>query len=151
MNTNSDLGAVAPLEQVLVPPPVGAGVPMTAAASPAELFGGHPIASIGKRIGAALLDSALYMVTLGIGWLIWAAMITGEGYTPGKRLLGMRVRRVDNGAPASFGVMLFMRGIVGGIVASFAYLFTLGSMPLWDKRNQSVYDKVSSTVVVSEG
>ena len=26
----------------------------------------------------------------------------------------------------------------------------LGLMPLWDKRNQSVYDKVSSTVVVSE-
>lgn len=152
MTTNPHLDAVAPMDAAYAPPPppmevTGAGAPA------AELFGGYPVATIGKRIGAWLLESVLATVTLGIGWLIWAAMLAGEGQTPAKKLLGMRVRRADTGGAASFGTMLFMRGIVGYFIASLAYTFTLGIlalMPLWDKRNQSVTDKVSTCVVVSE-
>jgi len=46
-----------------------------------------------------------------------------------------------------------MRGIIVNFVANIANLFTLGIlffMPLWDRRNQSVTDKVSGTLVVSD-
>ena len=49
--------------------------------------------------------------------------------------------------------MFFLRGLLAGIVAYFATTFTLGVllfMPLWDKRNQNLWDKVSSTYVVSD-
>jgi uncharacterized RDD family membrane protein YckC len=49
--------------------------------------------------------------------------------------------------------MFWMRGFVASIVASFAILFTIGVllfMPFWDKRRQNIWDKVSSTYVVSD-
>ena len=77
---------------------------------------GVGVAGVGSRLGAFLLDSLLLSVTLGIGWLIWAA-------------------------------------IVAGLVASFAITFTIGIllfMPFWDRRNQTLWDKVSGTLVVSD-
>ena len=77
---------------------------------------GVGVAGVGSRLGAVLLDSLLLSVTLGIGWLIWAA-------------------------------------IVAGLVASFAITFTIGIllfMPFWDRRNQTLWDKVSGTLVVSD-
>jgi hypothetical protein len=45
------------------------------------------------------------VVTLYIGWIIWAAMIGGEGQTPGKKLLGMRVIGADTVRPVGLGRM----------------------------------------------
>jgi len=95
----------------------------------------------------------LYVVTLGIGWLIWAAMIAGTGQTPAKRLLGIRVIGADTLTPVGIGKMFWVRGLVAGMVAWFAITFTLGVllfMPLWDKRNQNLWDKVSNTYVVTD-
>ena len=114
---------------------------------------GVGVAGVGSRLGAALLDSLLLSVTFGIGWLIWAAIIAGKGQTPGKQLLKLRVVDATTARPIGFGRMFFMRGLVAGFVASVAILFTIGIllfMPLWDKRNQSVTDKISGTLVVSD-
>ncbi|MEP4592749.1 MAG: RDD family protein [Ilumatobacter sp.] len=105
------------------------------------------------RLGAYFLEGILGIVTLGIGWLIWAAMIAGTGQTPAKRLLKQRVIGADTLSPVSFGKMFFLRGLVAGFVAGFAISFTLGIllfMPFWDKRNQNIWDKVSNTYVVSD-
>ena len=103
------------------------------------------------RLGANILEGLLITVTLGIGWLIWAAMIGGEGQTPAKRILGHQVVDAGNYVPVGMGRMFWMRGLIAGIVASFALPLTLGVlvfMPFWDSRNQNIWDKVSSTVVV---
>lgn len=117
-------------------------------------FAGHRICTPGERLGAYLLDGLLMLVTLYIGWLIWACVTAGEGQTPGKRLLGQRVYRLDTGSPATFGWMLGMRGCVGGMVFGMSFYvlvgFVLMFMPFWDRKNQTVVDKISSTVVVSE-
>jgi len=45
------------------------------------------------------------------------------------------------------------RGLVAGIVSYFAVIFTLGIlllMPFWDSRDQNLWDKISSTHVVSD-
>jgi uncharacterized RDD family membrane protein YckC len=103
------------------------------------------------RLGAYLLEGILMVVTLWIGWVIWAAAIGGGGQTPAKRLLKYRVINAETQRPASLGKMFWVRGFLAGIVAYFAILFTLGIilfMPFWDKRNQNIWDKVSNCYVV---
>lgn len=120
------------------------------AAGPAERV---EFASPWLRLGCALLESLLVVVTLFIGWLIWGAVLAGEGRTPAKKLLGLRVIRTDSGRPASWPWMVFMRGFVASWVAQLAIVFTVGVllfMPFWDRRNQNVWDKVSGCVVVHD-
>ena len=95
------------------------------------------------------------LVTLVIGWLVWACFTAQEGQTPARKLLHQRVLRYPEGSPASFGWMLGMRGIVAGIVLNIAWQcvipgLVLTFMPFWDDKNQTVTDKISSCVVVSE-
>jgi uncharacterized RDD family membrane protein YckC len=104
-----------------------------------------------SRLVAALLEPILMIVTLGIGWLIWAVIITGSGQTPAKKVMGHRVVDVSSRRPVGFARMFFMRYLIGGFVANITFLFTLGIivfMPFWDSRKQNIWDKVSSTQVV---
>lgn len=106
------------------------------------------------RLGAHLLEALLCLVTFGIGWLIWAAMIAGNGQTPAKRLLGLQVVAADTLRPIGMGRMFWVRGFVAGLVASFAIPLTIGVllfMPFWDRNNQNLWDKVSNTYVVHAG
>jgi len=133
---------------------------MTAAPIPPQpgqdssLPAGVAIASPWLRLGSYLLEGLLYVVTLGIGWLIWAAVATGPvGQTPAKKLLGLRVVRGDTWKPAGLGRMFWVRGLLGALVAWFAIVFTLGIllfMPFWDQRNQNIWDKVSNCYVVTD-
>ena len=105
------------------------------------------------RLGSYLLESILVLVTLVIGWVIWARMLAGKGQTPAKKLLGLRVINAADLRPASFGKMFWVRGLLASIVARFAIVFTVGVllfMPLWDKRRQNRWDKVSNTYVVTD-
>lgn len=105
------------------------------------------------RLGSYLLEAILMVVTLWIGWLIWAVTIAGTGQTPAKRLLKYRVINATTLRPAGFAKMFFVRGLLAGIVASLAITFTFGIllfMPFWDKRNQNLWDKVSNTYVVHD-
>src|SRR5690606_20782465 len=103
------------------------------------------------RVGAWLLEGLLVIVTLGIGWVIWAATTAGTGQTPAKRLLGQQVVATDTLRPVGMGRMFWMRYFIAGIVVSIAFPLTLGIlvfMPLWDSKNQNLWDKVSATYVV---
>jgi uncharacterized RDD family membrane protein YckC len=114
---------------------------------------GVKVASPWLRLGGYLLDAILVTVTFGIGWLIWAAIIVGEGQTPAKRLLRMRVINKDSLRPVGWSKMLLMRGLIAGLVATIAIPITLGIillMPLWDGRNRNLWDKVSGTFVVTD-
>lgn len=91
-------------------------------------------------------------VTLGIGWLIWTCVIAGSGQTPAKRVLGMRVVKLRTGKAASWGEM-FVREVFAKWIGSMVSMLTLGIlllMPLWDRKRQAIWDKVSSTVVVDD-
>jgi len=118
-----------------------------------QLPAGCSIVSPWGRLGAYLLESLLVLVTCGIGWLIWAAVIANTGQTPAKRLLNQRVITADTLRPAGFAKMFWLRGILAGLIASVAIPFTFGIllfMPFWDGRNQNLWDKISSTYVVSD-
>lgn len=144
------------LLDVPVAPPAPAFTP---AASPpgtgavAVLPPGVALASVGKKFGAYLLDGFVMFMTVGIGWLIWGAIVAGKGQTPGRQLLGLRVVSMRDGRPLTWGQMVFLHGLVGAFVTNVAFVFTLGVlafMPLWDRNNQTVADKVASSVVVDD-
>lgn len=108
-------------------------------------------AGIWVRLLAYLLEIVLQVLTLGIGWLIWAAVVARRGQTPAKQILQLRVVDARDSAPLGFVRMFFMRGIVAGFVAALLIPLTLGIlllMPLWTRRTQNIWDKVTSSVVV---
>jgi uncharacterized RDD family membrane protein YckC len=78
-------------------------------------------------------------------------MIGKWGQTVGKMALGIKVLRSEDASRVSYARAL-------GRAASIALLgiFSLPLLlaylwPLWDKRNQTLYDKMTSTVVAKLG
>ena len=110
-------------------------------------------ASPWERLASYLVEAVLMVLTLWIGWAIWASMLAPRGQTPAKKLLKHRVISAESIRPVGFGNMFFMRGLLAGFVAVIASSLTLGIillMPFWDKRNQNIWDKISGTYVVSD-
>lgn len=111
---------------------------------------GTQTASAGSRIGAALLDSLLFLVTLGIGWIIWSVFLLKQSTSPAKKMLGMTVIDAASGAPASLRQMV-LREILGKwVLSSLAGIVTLASIVmLWaTPRRQTVWDFIGTTTVV---
>lgn len=80
------------------------------------------------------------------------------GATPGKRILGISVRRWEQGGPLSWStigrrvMLIYALGALSllplvGLLASIAWLVNY-LWPLWDKRNQALHDKLAGTVVI---
>jgi uncharacterized RDD family membrane protein YckC len=119
--------------------------------SPPRYPSGVREVGVGVRLLAYILEAILQTVTLGIGWLIWAAFIVKKGQTPAKQLLKLRVVDADDSRPLRFARMFFMRGLIAGLVAAIVIPLTLGIillMPIWNKRNRNIWDVISGSVVV---
>ncbi len=111
-------------------------------------------ASRSRRFVGYLLETVLILGTLGIGWLIWLAMVAGQGQTPAKKLLGMYILRAD-GTPVT-AKRVWLRDVLIelvflGIISSF--LFGIvgildGIWIFWDKNRQTLHDKMADTIVV---
>jgi hypothetical protein len=76
----------------------------------------YPIASKQHRLGGIFLDAALYIVTFGIGWMIWNLAIWNTGLTPAKQILKMSAYDFRSSKPASFGQMAKRQLIIPNIV-----------------------------------
>ena len=116
------------------------------------------MASIGRRLGALVLDSVIGLFTLYIGWFIWSLAVFGRGQTPGKQLVGIYAGQVgDPHIPLSWGSMFLREFVIkellfglllnvatSGIVWAVDYLW-----PLWDGsgHSQTLHDKVVGSSV----
>jgi uncharacterized RDD family membrane protein YckC len=72
-------------------------------------------ASISHRLGGIALDLGLYMasvITLFLGYIIWSLVVWGQGLTPGKQILKMRVYSLDTGKPATWGHMAIRQFLI---------------------------------------
>ncbi len=98
-----------------------------------------------SRLGSAIVNALLLILTLGIGWIIWWFIVAPKGQNPGKAVVGLRVIRAD-GRAADTGWM-FVRGLLG-IVCSIVPLYLDNLWLLWDKDVQTLHDKLANTVVV---
>jgi uncharacterized RDD family membrane protein YckC len=65
----------------------------------------YPKASPQHRLGGYALDIALSLSTCYIGWFIWSLVIWGQGLTPGKQILKLRVVATTSGKSATWGHM----------------------------------------------
>lgn len=122
------------------------------AASGLTLPQGTALAGVGRRIGAYFLAIPLFVVTLGIGYVIWGLVLWGRGTSPALSVLGMRVWRPADNRPASFGVMA-LREIIGRIVdgiLSFVTELISFIMFVSTKERRSLHDMVAGTVVLHD-
>ena len=113
------------------------------------------------------LDCALAAVTLGIGWIIWSLVVWGQGQTPGKKILKIRVYAADNQRQATWGHMavrefliMLAIGIAAGLLNLITF-FVLGSIVLvawyvmeivwyYTKGQRTLRDILVKTLVVNE-
>ena len=106
----------------------------------------------GVRFGALLLDSLLFVVTCGIGWLIWDIVLWQQSTSPAKKMLNLKIVDINTGAPATMVQMLLREGLgkivlsaVTGIVGIISAVLIL-VVP----SRQGVWDYISKTTVVRE-
>ena len=88
-------------------------------------------ASFQHRLGALVLDALLMGLTFGIGWLIWSLVIWGNGQTPAKQILKIRVYNAETGQVVSWGHMALREALLGwwfglGIASGLLSLVTFG-------------------------
>lgn len=103
------------------------------------------------RSSSGIVDRLVSLLTedlgIGLGWLgiyFTAFLALWGGRTPGKRLLGMRVVKL-NGEPLGWWASFerfggYAAGLATGLMG-FAEIF-------WDPNRQAIHDKVTGTVVV---
>ena len=131
-------------------PPSAVAVPTASG-----LAGGEPVSKM-DRFLCVLLEAVLAVVTLGIGWMIWALILVlrNEGQTPAKKIMNQKVMIEETGMPAGAARMIFLRGIVGGIILNIAFsLFVIPGLILlllvfFDDKNRTFWERASGTIVI---
>jgi uncharacterized RDD family membrane protein YckC len=120
-----------------------------------QLLGATPgvlAAGFLSRVVASLFEGLLFVLTLGIGYIVWMLFVSfSRGQTPGKQLLGLAVYRTD-GSVATWG-MMFLREIIAKPILGYALSAVgIGFLDwLWiliDRDRQAIHDKLVGTVVV---
>lgn len=99
-----------------------------------------------RRFVSGLADD----LGVGFGWLavyFTAFVVLWNGRTPGKRLLGIRIIRLD-ARPLTWW-LAFER--FGGYAASFSTGLLGFAQILWDRNRQGMHDKFIATVVIRDG
>jgi uncharacterized RDD family membrane protein YckC len=113
---------------------------------------GTELASVGRRIGAYFLAIPLWIVTLGIGYIIWGLIAWGNGQTPALQVLGMRCWRPETNRVAGFWYMA-LREIPGRIIDGILSLITLITsfvLMVTSKDRKSLHDHIAGTVVLHD-
>jgi uncharacterized RDD family membrane protein YckC len=111
---------------------------------------GTELASVGRRIGAYFLSILLFIVTLGIGYIIWGLILWGQGTSPALRVLKCKCYRPDTGQVPTWGRMFirdFLGRIVDGIVGAITEIVSFVMFVSGNKR-QSLHDLIGGTVVL---
>ena len=107
----------------------------------------------GVRFGALLLDSLLFVVTCGIGWLIWDIVLWQQSTSPAKKMLNLKIVDINTGAPASMVQMLLREGLGKIVLSAITGIVGIISAVriLVVPSRQGVWDYISKTTVVREG
>ena len=106
----------------------------------------HPVANWGGTVGVWIG----FVGRTGFGWAslyLTVLLSWWKGQTVGKRLMGIRVVRLD-GEPITWWIA-FER--VGGYAAGFATGLLGFAQVYWDANRQAIHDRIVGTVVVLDG
>ncbi|MGW7607056.1 RDD family protein [Streptomyces sp. NPDC054766] len=151
----------APVAPAGYPAPAGYAAPLAPAQGPgytvyiAQTVPKELRVGAGARFGAYLLNLLLVVVTLGIGWLVWA-MVTWstDSANPGQKIMGLCIVKKDTGVRLTWGDMFVRNFLLGGVVLGFLSGMTL-SIVAWvnlfkvfGSEKQSLVDSMAGSVVV---
>ena len=104
-----------------------------------------PKASLKHRLGQAFLEYGLFVVTLGVGYIVWFWISLGNGQTPGKQILKLRVYDSTTGNPAKWGHM-FIREI--GLYIALGVITLAPALLLYPDAFISPFDLVYYVVIL---
>jgi hypothetical protein len=122
---------------------------------------GRTASSFGRRLEAFAVGLLLFVVTLGIGWLVWSVVEWPNGRTPSYRILGLRVVRRSDEKVIGLGRSLVRSGIccpllllpTAVVCAVTGLCFALGASPpdeLLSKPRAAPWDWMTGTTVIDE-
>jgi uncharacterized RDD family membrane protein YckC len=97
-----------------------------------------------------LLEAALVVVSLGLGYIYYAEMMFRSGQTLGKKVLKIKIIPIDPAATLNrpMAAKRFLAQHVAGTFIPF-YPYVDGLWQLWDKPfQQCLHDKFAQTIVV---
>jgi uncharacterized RDD family membrane protein YckC len=103
--------------------------------------------SIGRVAAAYVVAVLLFIVTLGIGYIIWSLVTWGHGQTPAQRLFGLRCWRPETGCLAGRGRMALRQAsgvLINGELLAGVFITLL------DPARTSVGDYLVGTVVLHD-
>jgi uncharacterized RDD family membrane protein YckC len=86
-----------------------------------------------------------YLITIAVGWIYYASMESGQKQaTLGKQAMGLKVTDLSGGR-INFGqaTIRHFGKIISTLILCIGYL-----MMLWDPKNQTLHDKIASTLVI---
>jgi uncharacterized RDD family membrane protein YckC len=96
--------------------------------------------------GAGVTSLAIIFYLLGLAWALYNAYLGGStGQSIGKKAMGTRLLREDNGQPigGGLGIGRYFLHIIDGLPCYLGYLW-----PIWDSKRQTFADKILHSVVV---
>jgi uncharacterized RDD family membrane protein YckC len=102
---------------------------------------------VGRVVAAYTVAVLLFIVTLGIGYIIWSLVAWGDGQTPAQRLFGLRCWRPESSRLASRGQMALRQA--SGLLLNGELLLGVFILLLEPGRT-SVGDYFIGTVVVHD-
>ena len=110
------------------------------------------LAQPSRRLAGFLLDMLLFVVTLGIGWIVWSVVEARRSRTPGMRLTRTQIVDVCSGTAVTGGRMALRQlvGIplallLGAVTCGLGWLFA-GWLVVSPSR-QGLWDRVARTTV----
>jgi len=98
------------------------------------------------------LTPLLTLLVMGIFWIINIVLLVKNGQTIGKKIVGIRIARPDDGRKASFGRIFGLRIMIPTIIIYIpivGFIFALANILfIFGESRQCLHDKIADTVVV---
>lgn len=114
-------------------------------------YPGERVTFTRRFFGDGILEGLLFLFTLGIGWLIWFAIVAPGGQTPAKKLLNVRIHDATTGAVATTS-QVWIRDFVGKFVLPFVLtlLFYAAFSTSWQEANSvsNAYNIISGVMIL---
>jgi len=114
-----------------------------------ELHYKFPKATPQRRLSSLVVDLILQLVTFGMGWLIWSFATWGQGQTPGKQLLKLRVYSQDSKQPVTWGHMALRQLLLPLTLGLALFLIIATSESINASRNSFDLTLPLATVYIS--
>ena len=118
------------------------------------LSGANWLVAIMGTVGVVLVILGIIL----LGYIVWWLIALGNGQTPGKQIVGIRVIK-DDGEPSGWGYTFLREFVIKLLLVGFISDMTFGIArlvdylwPLWDRaeKMQTLHDKMLGTIVVKK-